>query len=430
MSSALEEGSFSPKDYKANYIKLIASDGKELDILGLVAELKLHQSIDSSVMFGSVVIVDGQGILANFSVSGSDLISISIDQPSLSNPIERTFRLFKITERTHNGNAGAKYIMHFISDEMITSSAFSISKAYKNKTVSNIVSDLLANTLKTKRIERIEETTGLHNYIIPDMRVFEAIQWLASRAYNANPSYAYHFFETRDGFNFVSLQSMYKSPPVRKLKYDIKNTNEEPNSSSDVGKNRDSIESFRIMYDFDLLKSLAEGSYASNLLDINLMNQSFTTYEFSLYVAEGQKLLLNQYKTINEDFLLDTTTSLNRVMVSTNTTGDEKANEIDKWVMPNKMHRSLINAYKVKISIAGDVTLKPGSVIELEMPKFVAADEEAKENDLFRSGKYLITSISHIFRNSGTMDSVIELASDSYSNALPSAKDLSKLSRG
>jgi hypothetical protein len=337
--------------------------------------------------------------------------------------------VYKITERSHTNNAGAKYIIHFISQEAITSASSSISKAYKNKSSSDVVADILNNTLQVKKINRLEPTTGLHNYILCYKRPFEAINWIASRAYNANPGYAYHFFESRDGFEFVSLQSLFKQAPIRKLVYDVKNTNAEPNSSSDVAKNRNSIQTFKILHDFDILRSIAEGSYSSDLIDINLLKQQFNTYQYSMVTAESQQLLLNKFRTINDEVLLNSPRSLQKVYVSSSTTSDEKANEIDKWILPNKMHRSLIDSYRIKISIAGDISLRPGDILEIDVPKFIAADETGKDLDKFRSGKYMIADLSHVFRNTGVVDSIMELVSDSYASNLPTGKDLSKLVR-
>lgn len=428
--SNLEEGSFSPKDFKPNYIKLIPSHGKEIDLQPMMAELQLNQSITSSIMHGKLVVIDAQGLLANFSVSGSDYIGISVDQPSLGRPIERNFRLVKITDRAHNNNAGAKYIIHFCSDEQVTSSSSVISKAYKGKTISTIVQDILTNYIKTDRIAQIQETTGVYDYVITEMRVFEALQWLASRAYNAKPNYAYHFFESRDGFHFVSLQNLFERKPVRKFVYDIKNTNEQPNSSSDVARNRDSIQLFDIIHDFDILRSISEGSFAANLLEINLLNQRYNQIDYSLYVAESQQLLLNKYKTTNDRVLLNAVDSLNKVYVSTPKTANENSNEIDKWIIPNRMHRSLINSYRIKLVVPGDITLRPGDIIDLTVPKFVAADDGVKESDPFRTGKYLIADMIHVFRSTGVLDTIMEVVSDSYSSRLPDiSSDMQRLNR-
>ncbi len=429
MSNALQEGVSSPKDFELKSLDFIASDGKALSIVAMVLELTLHQSIDAPVMFGSVVISDGRDLLANFFGNGNEYLKIAIDQSTLNSPIERTFRIYKITERTHMGNSGAKYIMHFVSQEAILSAATSLSKSYKGKTNSQAIADILGNILGTDKVNRFEQTTGVYNYVIPSMRPFEAIQWLASRSYSTTPAYGYHFFESRDGFEFMSLQGMFKQNPVRKLIYDIKNVNAEPKSSSDVARNRDSLQGIKILHDFDVLRSIAEGSYASSLLDVNLLTRDFKISDYSLLTAESQQSLLNQYKSFNDEALLNSVRSNFKVYISTSDTSDEKANEIDKWLMTGKMHRSLINSYRIKTTIAGDITLRPGDVIEIKIPKFIAADEEGKELDLFRSGKYVIADLTHVFRSNGTVDSVLEVVSDSFSQNLPSAKDLSRVTR-
>jgi hypothetical protein len=92
----------------------------------------------------------------------------------------------------------------------------------------NITEETVLKILKHffHNIEIIEETTGMSNLIMPKLRPFEAISWLSNYARPQSTGTVgadMLFFETKNGFNFRSLQSMYKDDVYATYKYQAKN---------------------------------------------------------------------------------------------------------------------------------------------------------------------------------------------------------------
>jgi hypothetical protein len=83
---------------------------------------------------------------------------------------------------------------------------------------------------------------------------------------------------------------------------------------------------------------------------------------------------------------------------------------------------SIINNFRIKIVIPGDVELKAGDVVEYEFPMFESANQAGKKLDKKRTGKYLVASVNHKF-SEDVFESIVELVSDSFSEAVPGAKD-------
>ena len=424
MANVIEDGMSSAKDFSITSLDLINSAGQTISLISAMIELTIHQSIDAMVMFGELLVVDGNDIFNVFSLNGSEYLKVNIDQPSMEQPIEKTFRIYKVGERSHNNNAGAKYIIYFASNEMMLSNSIVVSKAYKNKKTSDIVYDVLKNILKvnSKRITKMDSTAGLFDFVVPSYRPFEAIEWAVTRSYNSAPNYCYYFFEDRDGFKFTSLQSMYKQKVIKNLKYEIKSVNEAARQSSDVGKNRNSIEKFTIINDFDTMASSARGAFASKLLAVDVFSQQFKYYNYSVNDAESQGRLLNKYKPINDESLSKTFYSNYRTYIEIKDTASEKENSIDKWLMPRQLHLNLIENFKIRAVMAGDITMRAGQIVSFDFPKFISGDETGKELDKFRTGKYLLSSVSHTFKNTGVFESIVEMVSDSYSQQVPSSK--------
>lgn len=426
MADIIENGMASSKDYEIKTLELINSGGQTISLDGTLVELIINQSIDAGVMFGSLLIVDGNDIFNNFYLCGNELLNVVIDQPSLDIPLKKKFRIYKVANRSNNNNSGSKYILYFTSNEAVLSSTTLVSKAYKNKKLSDIVADILQNFLNVdvKRINRFETTSGLHDFVIPSYRPLEAIEWAASKSYSTAPNYCYYFFESRDGFEFISQQTLFKQQVVKELSYDIKNTNDSPNQSSDVIKNKNSLEKLRVLEDFDMIRSSSNGSFASRLLSVNLFTQQFEYNDYSILTAESQKRLLNDYMPINDQRLMQSYLANFKTYISTNNIKQEKENAVERWLMNRQMHKNLLNNFRLKGVISGDITLKAGDIVKLKYPKYVAAESSGKQFDEYRSGKYMLSDITHKFTNDGKFETVIEMVSDSISARLPTGKDI------
>lgn len=421
MAKLPEPGISNTAEYEIKGLRLITGSGQAIDIDQQKVEIVVNQSIDSPFMYGTVLIVDARDILANFAVSGNDYLEINIDQPSLGIPFNRKFRVFKVSNRKQNNNAGAVLTIHFISNEAVMSSSMIISKAYKQKTTSEIVSDILKDILAVKRPVKIESTTGVYDVIIPSYRPVEAIYWLAGRSFNASAG-SFHFYESGAGFNFISLQQLFKQSPVqgRTFTYDVKNANEEPGSGVDLQRNRSSFESFLIEREFDVIETMSKGGFASSLLAVNVIERSTELYTYSLNDTSGK--LLNKSPPIKDEMLTTSYTSMPKVQVKTTKTSTDFENEVDKWLLPRISHKALLDNMRIRATLPGDITLNAGDVINVNFPKFVAADDEGKEFDAFRSGKYLIADLTNIYAQDGTFKTILYIVTDSFSQELPTPK--------
>lgn len=423
-------GVYNSKDYEIKSLELINSGGQTIDLRNIFVEMQIFQDIYSSVMNGNILINDGNDTFGNFYMCGNEYLKVSIDKPGLNLPLERLFRIYKTTDRRPSTDSGQVYVLHFCSDEMLSSESLLVSKAYKTTKIKDVVSDILLKELNVEpqRIAKLEDTSGSFDLIIPGYRPFEAIQWVTARGYDQK-KFCYFFFENKRGFNLVSLQTLIKQKPYKKLKYELKNT------QSDPALNKDSIDNFNIINDFDMITSISNGSFSSRLLSIDIFTQKFENLDYNLLSAEVQGNLINKYKPVNsfknskDQTLFNSPFSFFRTYLSINDTASEKSNDIKFWMQPRAMHMSLLNHFRIQITIPGDIELKAGDIVEYEFPVFESAETGGKKLDKARTGKYLVAAVNHKF-NGDTYESIVELVSDSFSEAIPAAKDgLNKLTK-
>lgn len=421
---------FGTKDFVFKELELISSSGITHGLKQVVIEMQIFQNIYDSAMTGNIIINDANDIFSNFDLCGNEYLKVVIDKPGLNLPFERIFRITQATSRSPVNDSSQVYMLHFCSDELVSSKSLLVSKAYKSTKIKDIIFDILTKELNvdTKRIFKLEETSGVFDMIIPGFTPFEAIQWAVSRAYDQN-KFCYFFFENKNGFVMSSLQSLIKQTAYKTLKYEIKNSpQEEGNLPADPSENKDSIDNLRIVSDFDVITSMTNGAFASRLLSIDLFHQTYDYIDYSLEVAEAKGNLINKYKPFNNlknsknESPFQAFGSFFRTNLAINDTSSEKSNDIKYWLQPRALHLALLNNFQIEIDIPGDIELKAGDIVNYEFPLFESATSGGKKMDKKRSGKYLVTAVCHKFREQ-SFESTVLLSSDSFSKPLPVAKD-------
>jgi hypothetical protein len=184
-----------------------------------------------------------------------------------------------------------------------------------------------------------------------------------------------------------------------------------------------------------MLTSISNGAFSSRLMLVDLFNQSYDFADYNLNIAESQGNLINKFKPVNtfknakDQTLFDSKESFFRTYLSINDTASEKSNDVKYWLLPRAMHMVMLNHFKIKVIIPGDIELKAGDVVNYEFPMFESANQSGKKLDKKRTGKYLVTSVNHKFTED-MFESIAELVSDSYAEEVPGAKEgLNRLSK-
>lgn len=96
-----------------------------------------------------------------------------------------------------------------------------IHKSYPKKLISANVQDVLKSYLKTSKRITIEETKGIQDIIASNEKTWDFIDRLKRMAVSAkNQSSSYVFFENQTGFNFVTIESLFKGSPIKSFVQD------------------------------------------------------------------------------------------------------------------------------------------------------------------------------------------------------------------
>lgn len=420
LSGSNEPGMVHPYQYQLKKLILHTSDGLPLDISRNFFELNLFEDIFSPCMTGSVRVTDGNDLISNFMFHGNEFIEIEIDKPSLEQPIKKFFRVYKISDRDFSTTTThAAYTIHFCSEELILSTMIQISRAYRGARIDQIVSNILKGDLQVKdsKIDgTFSRTEGQFDIIIPRMNPLEAIQWVSTRAYSENGT-VYFFFETINGFTFISYEDLLKEPVYGTYSREEKISNR-------VSENAYTFTFLKVVEDFDVMKASRYGSFASSLLTLDITNKRYRGAAYNA-IEYKDKGVLNKQVTMNDATNRLGTNFYNSpegmVKYTITSDGDVDRNPIlpEKWLSRSASKLGQLHLFKMVGTIPGDIILKAGRTIDVKFPQYRPLDdsEPIQENPM-RDGRYLVSAIHHRFIGD-YHTSTLELLSDSISTELP-----------
>jgi hypothetical protein len=392
------DGLYSQYDFSLTELKLINALGVNIDVDFIFQEINLYEDLFSNVISGDVTLMDSNDLMNRLRMHGNEFISLSFSTPGMRK-YQKVFRIYKVSEYSLRGTSNATFKLHFCSEEFILNQQYYISKSFKEKRLSDVVRIIARNYLKISpeklSDQNIEESTLLVNsektpLIIPNLRPLEAINWIASFTLNrADLSPGFIFYENISGFNFVSLTSLYSRPPKKTVFYSPKNEN----FSESVGSKHDKLDEMEFKQIFDVLDSMNNGAYASELLKLDLMNRT-TEYE-QFGVNQSTLKLLNEYLPYN--FAKNRMgNSFNQASAYVKMFPKFQDNLTSKWLLSRAARIALLNNTRLHIDIPGDSSLSVGDILDVRVPRNDAqTDPNNIKPDDMMSGRYLITGIRH-----------------------------------
>ena len=425
-------------DYQLDQIDLITSLGDGIvNLLPFMVELNLFEDIYSSTISGELVVSDALGLISNFLLNGTEFIEIGFRKYSQdAYAFKKSYRIYKISNRTTGeNNAYEVYSINFCSEEFLLSEQYRISKSFKGTQISKIVETILTRyvkvgTPKTKPIT-IDDTYGVYDFILPNKKLFETINWLATYALPKNKIGAdMLFYETREGYFFKSLQTLYEQPIYQTFKFDPKNI------SIELDQQVSNALNFEVLDFFDTLGATMNGTFSNRVITINPFLRTFkdnTDFNYADYFYKSTKMndggpLINDYQNRWKKTHYDSPPeelevgTLRLVTENTETkkqkyvaqAPDEVGSDINiRKYMPNRVAQiALANYMRIKITVAGDASLVAGKTVQFNTYGFFGTED--RKLDPLYSGKYIISAVRHIIKNKAYI-TVLELAKESMS---------------
>ena len=292
------------------------------------------------------------------------------------------------------------FLLNLVSREAITNETVRVMKRY-NGTISNSASKILKDVLKVDESRyNIETTLHPYDFIGNLKKPFSVLVSLASKSVpnkSKDATAGFVFFQTQDGFQFVSIDSLIKKRSKATYRYT------EVNETSSTRNNDFNILQYNIDKNQNLIENLRMGTYSFVRLSFNPLTFGFSQTTFNYGSKEGIENLGRDLELpkISDDSnqTLDQlpTRAVSQILdVGAKTTISKDTNySPEKYQGQNIVRYNLLMTQSVSMMIPCNTDLKAGDVITCEFPKISRGDKN--EIDTETSGKYLIKELCHHF---------------------------------
>jgi hypothetical protein len=440
-----------PTDYNLVTLNLITplKDGV-VNLKPFMLEFNLFEDIYSSTISGEVVLNDALGLVSNYLLNGTEFIQIQLQKTTQSGQtLSRNYRVYKIGKRVvGDSNNFEVYVINFISEEFLISEQNRLSKGYQGKQIDFIITDILTNYIQTKKKINIDATLGPYDFILPNKKLFETINWLSTYAQpNGQTGADMLFYENSTGYYLKSLQNLFAQPAYQTFKFDPKNTNE-----SDMNQKLSNALDFEVLDFFDTLGATTNGIFANKAITFDVLTRKVNTtegvFDYSKYAGKklnnsGLTNTLNGYKNrLGQSlYTVDRTSvaglEVGALRMASGNSMEKKnsyvsqnpnsvANDIyiEKYVPHRVAQLGLVNYMRIKLTVPGDPGLCAGQTVNFNTYAIApvsysqSGSNSLRIPDPFYSGKYLVSAVRHSVKNNAYI-SVIELIKDSVSTNYP-----------
>jgi hypothetical protein len=405
-------------DVSVKKAEIVSQNGLYQDIRAQILNIHVYEDMFSPFISGLVIIKESLDLINLFPLVGEELLNLEMSTPSLSKSLRGEFHIYKLSERELLSDKSVVYTIHFISKEAVVDLNKKISRGFGGR-ISEIATTVLKEPnigLETIKNVLIEPTSNSTKYVSNFWSPIKNINYLCDNAVNRNGSPSFVFFENREGFNFISLETLY-TPDILQTFVNDKYTRDNRNgigSIKNLNEDFKRILEIRVPIAFDYMDRIRSGMSASNMILYDFTKKQYSVKSFDMLQNYDEQRHLNQFPLISNnnirrgDSLLINAT---KYFGNFNGFGDvTNTNILQKRISLIKQ----AEAMKIEIVVPGRFDYTVGKKVQLDLPRIEPVTRmDADIQDKVFSGTYLISAINH-YVDKEKHECHMELIKDSF----------------
>lgn len=410
--------------FQLDDLTIITASGVLVDLREVMHELNIFEDLFSNTMTGSLLISDTQDLINVLPILGTEYLLIKLSKPSSPWKLEKTFRIYKITDRSKNTPSLENYILHFCSEELVLSESLRISNSYKSIPISDIVQDVTKNYLKIDSVKfppsELTRTVGNFDIVVPFWTPFYTINWLSRMARTGQtPGCSFVFFEDSIGYHFTAIELLTQQKPLQVVNFmplNLAGETREKSDKPDTQQRLEAAEDYEMTNAPDMMRLISSGMYASKLMVVNTIDQ-----QIKITTLDGTDFF-KKTKHTNKNTFIQTETDRTHLKQTEHHDAYYRVSvdnlKVDTWLLQRNAYFAALHGFQTKVVVPGNVFLRVGQVITLNLPAASIGRKEEKPMDILFSGNYLITAIRHKIDRAKYV-CILELSKDSITEQLP-----------
>ena len=290
------------EDYKISDIVIRNAVGERLNIpVGVITELNIFEDIENNAVTGSMYLLDNYNIVTEAGLQGNERLSFKLSTPGrqragfnhIVDASEETgypYHIYAVKQRRPASEKVMVYEVLFASRELMMNTRKRVNRAFKGRLDAQVIKILRdKNGINTRKRILLEPTRNRDTVVMPNLRPFDAINLLASKALSGNAKGSgYYFYETTKGFYFRSVENMIADQSTDPRKVTRVFRYERPTSTPSLGARRfdtqrTNVIEYRFLQHFNTLTNQALGTYASNVITYNIFDKSYDSRKYKYH---------------------------------------------------------------------------------------------------------------------------------------------------
>jgi len=427
-----------------------ASDGRVADFRLGVASIDIYEDIFSPSISAKVQIVNAGGAIRDdqgdsvslyegLKIRSGEAVQIKIRGNSENNEdidfLSEPLYVRGITNLIR-GTSEEFFTMSLVSRESMQNEYSFLKKTYsKDAPISDHVEDILGTFFPTSKIGEIERTTIPHGFQGNQMKPYQALFKLASKSVSANAgdskggsssSAGFLFYQTRDGFQFRSIDTLCgQAPKATYVQTEVNSSSINYQPTPDLPSLDYKIITYQLLQNQDVVTQMNHGVYASNRRFFDPITFAVTTAKDAFtgkdYIG-GAKNLGQAFdpKQIKFSDIQTSFTELpSEILTETFDFGtitkdvDQKlTQDIFQFMSQRKMRYNTLFTQSIKLQVPLNSSLRAGDVIECKFPKITSSQTNSFDRDQI-SGLYIIKELCHHYDSVGSY-SIMTIIRDTF----------------
>ena len=382
-----------------------------------LVDLRYYENVLSPSVTFSVGIKETDNLLDSLPIKGGEKCDIILEDSqngklNLSLYVNRVRNVIKDPLESN-------YFLDLTSEESFTNDQSRVVKRYDGKISDSVESILKQSTsgsmgIKTSKNVKVDKTLIKYNFIGNNKKPFTVCTWLASKSVPENAGKSggaagYLFYETQDGFNFRSIDALFKEQkPKRKLIFT--GTPDQP-----IDYNTKII-NYSVEKNIDLKNNLTLGTYSNESIFFDFYDFKYRERSYSVDEGgvSGSKDKLehggkdNFDASVTDKFRSKPSRIMTRILdVGTLPEGKSSKEQLKNWknhpdqptfdaakvMVQSAMRYNQLYSIKINVLIAGDFSLRAGDLVSCDFSQVNPSTSVGI--DKRSSGIYMIASVCH-----------------------------------
>ena len=422
---------------KIDFLDIHTSFGT-YDLIPHLEEFNIYENMFENHLSAHITLQDAFNIPYKLPIVGEEVISCQIrlegDEGDfvISPPM---FHVHELSDRFLKTNQSQRFSLDLVSEQYMSNIHTRVNKSYMEWPPDDIVSDIWNNYLDDQHGGLNSEEAKPIDCVIPGWTPYQVFNWLCERSQPEEHDVAtnYVYFEGMDTTHFISLNRLAEQEPL--VVFSKTQRVDDPSQVQALAAGWIKVDSITYMGQFQKVKSINKGQYASKLITHDIVKKKILQYDYDGFKEWGDLNHLgpypptsnsetelqtgNTFRTSYAPSLDDSTKVIEGRRLSDYTDSDvsfypkhdrmysvnpeqKHDNKVETWKQRRSNQMALYDGVQMMVRCAGVSFLRVGMTVKLNVPSPESTSQSNwsdSSQDKFLSGTYMVTSIRHIFAN-------------------------------